>query len=75
MTPSRNEYITQRKINTEPPYNILLEFYFKIEDSADIWKETGADRAICMSPGGGSSGTGTRYRKAPDGSKPPPSAI
>ena len=48
MTPSRNENITQQKLHAEPPYNIILEFYFKIEDSADIWKETGADRAICI---------------------------
>jgi len=48
MTPSRNENIAQRKIYTEPSYNIILEFHFKVEDSADIWKETGADRAMCI---------------------------
>lgn len=48
MTPSRNENITQRKIYTEPLYNIILQFVYKIEDSADIWKKTGADRAMSI---------------------------
>ena len=45
-TPKRNENITQQTLYMEPPYNIIVEFCNKIEDSADIWKETGADRAM-----------------------------
>ena len=48
ITPNTDENIPQLKMYTEPPYNIILEFHCKIEDSADIWKETGADRAMCI---------------------------
>ena len=48
MTPNRNENVTHQTKYTEPLYDIILEFLLKIEDSADIWKETGADRAMCI---------------------------
>lgn len=48
MTPDRIEKITHEMIYTEPLYNIIVQFYRKIEVSADIWKETGVDRAMCI---------------------------
>jgi ribosomal protein S18 acetylase RimI-like enzyme len=46
ITPKTDENSTQRPIFTEPSYNKITEFCNKIEESADIWKKTGADRAM-----------------------------
>jgi ribosomal protein S18 acetylase RimI-like enzyme len=69
ITPNRTENIMQRTIYNEPSYNIILEFYCKIEDSADIWIKTGADLAmsIChlgVDPAEGGRGIGRRLMEA-----------
>lgn len=48
ITPKGNKYLAQLTIYNEPPYNTILEFYNKIAGGVDIWKETGADRALCI---------------------------
>lgn len=65
ITPNTNENINNQKIFTEPTYNIIAEFCHKIEVAADIWKETGADRAMCIrhlgvDPDAGGRGIGRR---------------
>ena len=48
ITPKGNEYLAQQTIYNDPPYNIILEFYNKIENSVDIWKKTGVHSAMCI---------------------------
>jgi GNAT superfamily N-acetyltransferase len=48
VTPKTNENNTRRPISTEPYYKNILDFFNKIEESADIWKETGANRAMSI---------------------------
>jgi Predicted acetyltransferase len=48
VTPNTNENVINQTIFTEPTYNIIAEFCHRIEVSADIWKQTGADRAVCI---------------------------
>jgi ribosomal protein S18 acetylase RimI-like enzyme len=48
ITPNGNENIIQQMRYIGPPYSIILEFHNKIEDNADIWKKTGADRALLI---------------------------
>lgn len=43
-----DDKITKQIIFTEPTYNTIADFFNKIEGSVDIWKETGADRAVCI---------------------------
>jgi ribosomal protein S18 acetylase RimI-like enzyme len=68
ITPNRTTNTMQQTIH-KPPYNIISEFYCKIEDSVDIWKKTGADRAmsIChlgVDPAVGERGIGRRLMEA-----------